>query len=182
MALKKGTEGKVIRFMEFDEARVYIENMKGHPENFVLSAIDYMVDHKEYYFLFKNLYAQFGDSGGEEYIEYLFSRMKRCCERSQDTLLLKKMLLSLNEYLSFRVFIYIVDCCGYDLNDMLKNVKIGRRHLEYLLKHGECGYVRSFMRQIAQESEKNIETVCEFFRIYSENFEPKDNPCYDRGN
>ena len=44
----------IIRFMEFDEARVYIENMKKDEEK-TLSAIDYMITHKEYYFLLKNL-------------------------------------------------------------------------------------------------------------------------------
>jgi hypothetical protein len=42
-------EDKFSRFKEFDEARVYIETF--NKDSF--DAIDYMIDHKEFYFYLK---------------------------------------------------------------------------------------------------------------------------------
>jgi hypothetical protein len=67
---------KIERFKEFDEARKFIENFGKNS----FDAIDYMIDHKEYYFLLKNVLKQLPDN---EIVEYVFYNLP-CLRREED--------------------------------------------------------------------------------------------------
>jgi len=73
---KNFEEKRIDRFKEFDEARGYIENFSSNS----FLAIDYMIDHKEYYFLLKNVLKQLPK---EEIVEYIFYNLP-CLKRKED--------------------------------------------------------------------------------------------------
>ena len=111
MSFKKHTPQLPPRFLEFDEARKYIENMRLNKEK-TLEAIDYMINHKEYYFLLKNLVNQFVDKeeGDKELFDYIFSRLTDCPKRKEDADLYKKIIKSQNKALKESFFEFIKNC------------------------------------------------------------------------
>jgi len=91
-------EEKFLRFKEFDEARKFIENFSENS----FDAIDYMIDHKEYYFLLKNILKNLPD---KKIVEYIFLRLP-CLKREFDIELLKK----LYSHYSSVINIYLKKC------------------------------------------------------------------------
>jgi heme oxygenase len=81
---KEFKEKKVLRFRDFDEARGFIENLSKES----IDAIDYMIFHKEYYFLLKNLANQVDVD--LEIISYIFSNLP-CLKRKEDFELIKEI-------------------------------------------------------------------------------------------
>jgi len=81
--LIKHKKQKFLRFKEFDEAREDIENF--HKNSY--DAIDYMIDHKEFYFLLKNVLKNLPD---ENLVEYIFLRLP-CLKRVTDIEILKEL-------------------------------------------------------------------------------------------
>ncbi len=75
---KKFEEKNFYRFKEFDEARKFIEDFSYSKDTF--EAIDYMINHKEYYFLLKNILKQLPD---ERIVEYVFFNLP-CLKREED--------------------------------------------------------------------------------------------------
>ena len=127
-----------------------------------------MIIHKEYYFLLKNILLQFFEKGGEEFIDYTFSRMD-CIKRKEDKELLKKMLCSCNYYLSFKVFIYIIDCCEtFEFNYFFKDLKITKKHIKLFLERGDCKEVRMFLKKFKEEILETSRSLLDFFKIYDE--------------
>ena len=113
MGFEKQLQPKQItRFKEFDEAREFIIKWPLYERELVFAAIDYMIVHKEYYFLLKNLFSHNLEENNEyleQIIDYLFSRLE-CLKRKEDKQELKKLLLSNNKHLSDITFSYILDC------------------------------------------------------------------------
>ncbi len=167
MAFKKvDNEISIPRFKEFDEARVYIEDFSDFDKNIVFSAIDYMLIHKEYYFLLKNISLQFSKDGGEEIIDYLFSRLD-CVKRNEDKELIKNLLYSPNRFLSFKVFVYILDCCDtYSLENFFDRLKITKDHMGIFLKHGECEEVRKYIKSLKKDVSEILKIIEEFEEVY----------------
>jgi len=86
------------RFNEFDEARVYIEDMKKDKE-LVISAIDYMITHKEYYFLLKNMYRHIKNNELErEIFEYALMSLDICPKRKDELNIYLEILKLKNGY------------------------------------------------------------------------------------
>ncbi len=86
------------RFREFDEARVYIEDMKKDKE-LVISAIDYMITHKEYFFLMKNLYEHIkNDELEREIFEYALMSLDICPKRKEELDIYLEILKMKNGY------------------------------------------------------------------------------------
>ncbi|NPA11625.1 MAG: hypothetical protein GXO62_05235 [Epsilonproteobacteria bacterium] len=81
---KSFSEEKVLRFREFDDARGDIEHFNENS----LDAIDYMISHKEYYFLLKNLLNQLPD---EKIADYIFLNLP-CLKREEDLEIIEKLM------------------------------------------------------------------------------------------
>jgi len=98
MGFIKFDEDRPIRFNEFDEARIYIEDISINKE-LTLEAIDYMIKHKEYYFLLKNVINQLLDEKDKhkDIIDYLFSRLDICPRRENDIKLYLEIIHSQNK-------------------------------------------------------------------------------------
>jgi hypothetical protein len=91
-------EDKFSRFKEFDEARVYIETF--NKDSF--DAIDYMIDHKEFYFLLKNILKNLPK---KEFVEYIFLRLP-CLKRKDNIEMLKNIYPKYPEI----IYIYLQKC------------------------------------------------------------------------
>ncbi|RUM50625.1 MAG: hypothetical protein DSY47_01250 [Hydrogenothermus sp.] len=132
MGFKKFEEYFPPRFKEFDEARKYIENIDTSNE-LTYEAIDYMIAHREYYFLLKNIIRQFGDNneGTESFFEYLFSRMDKCPERDDDFQLYREIILSKNQKLKI-AFMHFVRKCSKEFKEFAKELlKEDNKHLKH---------------------------------------------------
>jgi hypothetical protein len=100
----------IVRFKEFDEARIYIEDMK-QDKNLVINAIDYMIFHKEYYFLLKHLYRQFGNIEFKcELFDYIFLNLQGCPRRKEGIELYYKILKGKNIFLKESLKEFLKSC------------------------------------------------------------------------
>ncbi len=108
MAFKEFKETFPHRFKSFEEAKEKInENHKQEQ----LDAIDYMVNHKEYYFLLKNLIDNYAEGGGNKALfDYIFFQLKDCPKRSEDIELYKKILQCNNKDLRLSFLEYLKMC------------------------------------------------------------------------
>ena len=82
---KQFVEEEISRFREFDEARVYIEDFKDNKDTY--EAIDYMISHKEFYFLLKNIKTQ---NPSAKIVEYIFYNLP-CLKRKDDYELINQL-------------------------------------------------------------------------------------------
>ena len=176
MGFKKHTLHKPERFLEFDEARKYIEDMNLDRKK-TFEAIDYMVNHKEYYFLLKNLVKQFADkeTGDRELFDYIFSRLQECPKRKEDAEIYKKIIKSKNKDLKTAFFEYVKNC-SKDFNKLaheflddddkdvrylgfciLLNIpdeKAKEALKEYILKEGNEDLLKDFLNYIYYYGDK----------------------------
>jgi len=101
MALKKtNEEAKVRKFNEFLEAKkVFEDNTKSVDER--IEALEYILEHKEIYFILRMLNELFKENNIEEHplIDYAFANFKDKPKRSEDFEELFNMLKSDNAYL-----------------------------------------------------------------------------------
>ncbi len=176
MAFKKHILHKPERFLEFDEARKYIENMELDREK-TFEAVDYMINHKEYYFLLKNLLNQFADKekGDRELFDYIFSRLKDCPKRKEDAELYKKLVKAKNEELKTAFFEYVKNCSkdfknlaheflnskdkdirylGFCILLNLPDKKAKEALKEYVLHEGNGGLLKDFLNYIYYYGDK----------------------------
>ncbi len=81
---KKYKKTKIHRFKEFDEARVYIENPEKDRE-LTYKAIDYMIIHKEFYYLLRQLFNHIKNKNlDSKFWEYALSNMSSCPSRREE--------------------------------------------------------------------------------------------------
>jgi len=140
------------RFKEFDEARSYIENLKPTKDTF--DAIDYMIAHKEFYFLLKNLSKQNVD---KKVVDYIFFNLP-CLKREED----------------YEVFFKLLDKYKDSLIDYLKsckNFEFAKRLVENEIKEGVDVLMLSpdfveYLKTINNEKLKN--KIKEYLEIYGE--------------
>ncbi len=98
------------RFREFDEARVYIEDMN-KDKDLVISAVDYMITHKEYYFLLKNLYEHIKKNElKREFFEYALMSFDICPKRKEELNIYYEILKMENGY-SKDIIEFLKVCC-----------------------------------------------------------------------
>ncbi len=149
MGFKQFKEYLPPRFKEFDEARKYIENMD-LSNDLTYEAIDYMISHKEYYFLIKNIVKQFADNnkGSEEFFKYVFFRIDKCPKRQEDFDLYKKIILSKNRNLK-KAFLSFVRNCAKEFKEEAK--KLLEEKDKHLRHFGFCILV-----SIPDEDVKNL--------------------------
>ncbi|WP_457639476.1 hypothetical protein [Persephonella sp.] len=173
MRFKKFEEHYPHRFKEFDEARVYIENMTLDFQ-LTLEAVDYMSTHKQYTFLLENLLRQFFHEGGNSQLfDYVFSKLSDCPKRKEDLHLYIQILTSPNPALK-KSFIGYLKTCREKLYpfvlDLLKNKDPEHRKLavcilKYLPDENIKKAVISHLK-----TESNVEVIEEillFLRMYA---------------
>ncbi|BAF69975.1 hypothetical protein [Nitratiruptor sp. SB155-2] len=163
MGFKKGVQTqKIIRFKEFDEARDYIENFQKYHQDNIYAAIDYMISHKEYYFLLKNLLRHQQNGKIEKFVEYLFSRLE-CLKRNEDRKLLKQLLQCRNTYLQEKTFSFIINCCEtFDISDMLEDYEPSLQQIELIVNHLECESIKKYTEALQKK-------LLEKYRLLSRN-------------
>ncbi|SNZ03224.1 hypothetical protein SAMN06265182_0325 [Persephonella hydrogeniphila] len=91
-------EYHIKRFNDFDEARIFIEDMNRDKE-LTIAAIDYMISHKEYYFLLKNLYRHIKEKNlRREIFEYALLSLDICPKREEDIKIIMEILQMKNSF------------------------------------------------------------------------------------
>ncbi len=154
MGFTEFKENKPVRFKEFDEARVYIENMFLNKE-LTYEAVDYMIKHKEYYFLLKNLIKQFANSreGNRELFDYIFLRIDECPKRKEDIELYKKIIHSKNKDLK-ESFLEFAKKCAEEFKEMAKNFLESEDKLDNFF--GFCILIHLYDDEVKKILEKYI--------------------------
>jgi len=172
MSFKKFKEERPYRFKEFDEVRVYIEDMS-IDTNLTKEAVDYMITHKEYFFLLKNIVKQFYKGGGSrELFDYIFSRLTDCPKRSSDINLYLKIIESPNSDLR-ESFIEYLKTCADDLFSFIEKLLESRdtykRKLAVcVLKYSQNQEIKSkFLDILKNENDKEVvEEILNYLSIY----------------
>ncbi len=172
MSFKKFKEEKPYRFKEFDEARIYIEDMS-IDTNLTREAVDYMITHKEYFFLLKNIINQFYKEGGNrELFDYIFSRLTECPKRSSDIDLYLKIIESPNRNLR-ETFVEYLKTCADDLfsfvEKLLESRDAYKRKLAIcVLKYSQNQEIKSKILDILKnENDKEVvEEILNYLSIY----------------
>ena len=140
------------RFREFDEARVYVEDMSGKGED-VLSAIDYMITHNHHYFLLKNLLRNIENKTITiQVFEYALLSYGKCPCSPEELQILKRIIEKADVYfvVSLLEFLKVYQCEIQDfllqfknhqnpkirklINKMIKRCRGGEKHSLHL--HG----------------------------------------------
>ena len=156
------------RFKEFDEARIYIEEWESHSFEDVCLAIDYMLVHKEYYYLLKTLYNKRFCEGVEEVADYLFSRLD-CLSRQADREMVFKFLQSETQFLQEKALLYILGCCeSFDVEEIVGKVPLTYDRIRLICEYGECESVHRFLKVIEKDYRKSLETIEKFFSVYGD--------------
>jgi len=140
------------RFKEFDEARSFIENMNLTKDTF--DAIDYMIAHKEFYFLLKNLAKQDVD---KKIVDYVFFNLP-CLKREED----------------YEMFFKLLDKYKNSLIDYLKsckNFEFAKRLVENGIKEGIDVLMLSpdFVEYLKNLKTENLkDKIQEYLEIYGD--------------
>ncbi|SNZ10137.1 hypothetical protein SAMN06265182_1750 [Persephonella hydrogeniphila] len=173
MSFKKFEEQKIHRFKDFDEAKVYIEDMN-KDINLTFEAIDYMVSRKEYHFLLKNLVRQFYNSGGSpQLFDYFFSKLSDCPGRKTDIEIYFKILESPNKTLKSSFTGYLKACAEklYPfIMDMLRSNEAEKRKMAVcILRHLPSEEVKEkIVSMIKTEEDKTVmEEIVKYLEIYA---------------
>ena len=160
-------EEKFFRFKEFDEARKYIENFQDDRDTY--EAIDYMINHREYYFLLKNVVKQIDTK--KNILAYLFFNLP-CLKRDEDLEKIITILKKADEILKKIVIDYIKSC---------RNEKFAVRIYESGLKTEAIEVFKKFpnleeylKEKLKKERDLNVlKKAVEFFEIYDDEFAEK---------
>jgi len=161
---KEFEEDRIFRFKEFDEAREFIENFNDTKDTY--EAVDYMISHKEYYFLLKNVYKQL--NAKKSILAYLFFNLP-CLKRDEDLALIIEILKKADDVLKKIVIDYIKSC---------NNEEFAKKIFESGLKTEAIEIFKKFpdLEEYLKEkltNEENIDVIkkaIEFFEIYDEKF------------
>ncbi|WP_456470286.1 hypothetical protein [Caminibacter sp.] len=153
-------EERFHRFKEFDEAREFIEKFSYSKDTF--DAIDYMINHKEYYFLLKNILRQLPD---ERIVEYVFFNLP-CLKREED---LNILISLLTKYPVVKN--YIKSC---------KNREFAKKIYESGLKKDAIDIfkyipdISEWLKEKIKDEDADIKKkAIEFFEIFDEKFAEK---------
>ena len=166
--IKQELNEKIARFREFDEAKGVIENFKQKDAEDIFAAIDYMLVHKEYYYLLKTIYRFCNEIGIERVASYLFARLE-CLGRDEDKKMLKRVLLCPNKGVRQSAFSYILGCCEqFDIVALCKEYPLAKDDLAQLLEFGECEGVRRYVAWLREDFEQKMDVIKEFTKLYGE--------------
>jgi len=141
--------------------------------NLTKEAVDYMITHKEYFFLLKNIVKQFYKGGGSrELFDYIFSRLTDCPKRSSDINLYLKIIESPNSDLR-ESFIEYLKTCADDLFSFIEKLLESRdtykRKLAVcVLKYSQNQEIKSkFLDILKNENDKEVvEEILNYLSIY----------------
>jgi hypothetical protein len=167
MFKKYERNGLIKRFKEFDEVRKYIENMEKLDEN-TMAAIDYIITHKEYYFLIKTLYEKLGKKNIQTKLyDYIFFSMDICPRRKEDYEIYLKVLKSSNFFLKKSLIEFLKTCnCqvkDFALELLTQTEPFLRKTGIEILKHcPQKELKRKIMKVIQMEHDKDV--LKEFFK------------------
>jgi hypothetical protein len=160
-------EDKIFRFKEFDEARGYIEEFKDDKNTF--EAIDYMINHREYYFLLKNVVKQI--NAKKNILAYLFFNLP-CLKREEDLAMIIVILKKADEILKKIVIDYIKSCNNEEFAKKIFKSGLKAEAIEIFKKFPNlCGFLKE---KIENENDKKVlKKAVEFFEIYDDEFAEK---------
>jgi len=154
---RKFKEEKFYRFKEFDEARKYVEKFAYSKDTF--DAIDYMISHREFYFLLKNILKQLPD---EKIVEYAFFNMP-CLKRDEDLDILLKLIQKYNV-----VKDYIKSCRNIDFAKKIYESGLKKEAIDIFKFIPEVnGWLKE---KIKNENREIKRKALEFFEIFDEDF------------
>ena len=160
---KEFKEEKIFRFKEFDEARGFIENLKDNKNTF--EAIDYMINHKEYYFLLKNVLLQ--ADAKINVISYLFYNLP-CLKREDDLEVIEKILKIANEKLKSIIIDYLKTCKN---EEFAKKLYLDGLKEEAIEIFKVLPNVSEWLKNKLKNESKDIKRkALEFFEIYDEEY------------
>ena len=160
---KQFEEEKIFRFKEFDEARVYIENLQDSKDTF--EAIDYMINHKEYYFLLKNVLLQ--TDAKISVIAYLFYNLP-CLKRENDLEVIEKILKIANEKLQSIIIDYLKTCKN---EEFAKRMYLNGLKKEAIEIFKVLPNISNWLKNVLKNESKDIKKkALEFFEIYDEEY------------
>lgn len=169
MALKQKLENFLEkRFREFDEARVYIEEWENYTFEETCLAIDYMLVHKEYFYLLKTVYNKRFSQGVEEVVDYLFSRLD-CLSREEDKEMIFNFIQSERPFLQEKALAYMLGCCeNFDLEKVFGLMPLTSEIITLISEFGECESVYRLMKKIYEDQQKSALIMEKFFKVYSD--------------
>lgn len=169
MALKQHTDGGwQRRFNEFDEARIYIEDWENYSFEDVFVAIDYMLAHKEYYYLLKTIYNRRFVQGIEEIADYLFLRLD-CLSRQADKEMIMSYVRSDSLILREKAFRYMLSCCqNFALDAIYGVVPLTSKHIKMLSEAGHCASVQELMKKLKEDYAQSYAYIEKFFTVYGD--------------
>ncbi|WP_457638774.1 HEAT repeat domain-containing protein [Persephonella sp.] len=172
----KGQEVLIKRFREFDEARKYIEDPSSYDEETVLSAVDYMITHKEYYFLLKNLYRQIQEKKiNRKLLEYAFMNLGSVCPKRKEEkeIYLNILKTGIPDYTQ-PLEQFLKSCCVHLKEFVLSLIDSSQAHIrktavQVLMHCPDRKVKQKIKKHLAGESEPEVaETVVEYLKIYGE--------------
>ncbi|NPA16420.1 MAG: HEAT repeat domain-containing protein [Aquificae bacterium] len=163
------------RFREFDEARKYIEDISAYDTETVLSAVDYMITHQEYYYLLKNLYRQILEGKLPRNVyEYALMNMKVCPRRQEEKEIYLKILSTHKDVYTQPLVEFLKSCCGY-LKEF--NISLLKNYDPYIraagvdiLTHCSDEEVKTAIKELAwrEENPAVAEKIINYLKIYGE--------------
>ncbi len=164
---KSFEEDKVLRFREFDDARDFVENFKDDKDTY--ESIDYMINHKEYYFLLKNILKQLNTK--KNILAYLFFNMP-CLKREEDLGLIIDILKNSDEILKKIIIDYIKSCENREFAKKIFESGLKVEAIEICKKFPDIE--RYLKEKLKNEKDLNVlKKAIEFFEIYDEDYVEK---------
>ncbi|GAB6074294.1 hypothetical protein [Nautilia lithotrophica] len=161
---KSFEEEKIFRFKEFDEAREFIENFRDNKDTF--EAIDYMINHKEYYFLLKNIINQLNTK--KSILAYLFFNLP-CLKREEDLELIIQILKKADNILKKIVIDYVKSCNNEEFAKIIFESGLKEEAIEIFKKFPNLE--KYLKKKLLNEKDiKVLKKAIEFFEIYDEKY------------
>jgi hypothetical protein len=153
---------KIFRFKEFDEARVFIEKFEDNKNSY--EAIDYMISHKEYYFLLKNIKLQ---KPKKSIISYIFFNIP-CLKREEDLEMIIDILSI--PHAKEIVIEYLKSCRDEEFAKELYNRGY---KLEAIEIFKVLPSISEWFKNNLDNNKKILKKAIEFFEIYDEKYADK---------
>ncbi len=176
---RKYKKTKIHRFKEFDEARIYIENPE-KDRDLTYKAIDYMITHKEFYYLLKQFFYHIKNKSlDHRFWEYALLNMSYCPSRKEELEIYLHVLKHGKKEYREPLLEYLSGCsCKLKkfLLQLLKeeNPEI-RKVAVNILKHCyQKSIKKELIKHLQKEKEKQvIEEILSYLQIYGDAEEMK---------
>ena len=169
---KKYKKTQLYRFKEFDEARIYIENPE-KDKDLTYKAIDYMITHKEFYYLLKQLFYHIKEKNLDyRFWEYALLNMSVCPSRKEELEIYLYILKHGDQEYKEPLLRYLASCSCKLKKFLLQVLKeenpVVRKEAVNILKHcNQKGIKKTLIKHLRQEKEEQvIEEILEYLKLY----------------